>query len=175
MNSYNEWDPIKKQLAKITKNLPAKTRSNINDDLYKTASKIMELKSLSLIYDEFGNQLYEKTPNVKNFISCKNNGFDMSISVDESKLIKKNITMEDDFRTDFIPYGMLNNIEAKDIKYNLNMGFQYKNDYLYKKTQQEEMKNKVFKDGIEEIKTWFNVKKIDDIKKENKNFIGTLK
>lgn len=175
MNSYNEWGSVKSQLSKMTKDLPAKSRSDINDELYKNATKIMEKKSLSLIYDEFGNQLYEKTPNVKDFISCKKNGFDMSINVDESKLVKKNITMEDDFRTDFIPYGMIDNIEAKDVKENMNTGFQGKNDYLYKNIKQEDIKNKVFQEGIEEIKAWFNVKEIKNIKKENKDFVGLLK
>ena len=99
----------------------------------------------------------------------------MSINVDESKLIKKDIAMEDDFRTDFIPYGMLDNIEAQDVRENMNTGFQGKNDYLYKNIRQEDIKSKVFKEGIEEIKTWFNVKEIKNIQKENKDFVGLLK
>lgn len=175
MNNQN-WINVKKQLSGITKDLPTKVRSNINDDIYKKASSIMEQKSLSLIYDDFGVQMYEKTPNIKNYISCQKNGFDLSISYDESKLIKKNIELEDSFRTDFIPYGTLDNIEAKDVRENMKSDFIVSNDYLYANIKQEELKQKVFNDGIEEIKTWFNKKELKKIQEQNKQekLIGFL-
>lgn len=175
MNNQNKWDGIKKQLSGMTKQLPAKTRSDINNEIYKKATSIMEKKSLSLIYDDFGNQIYEKTPNVKDYISCKKNGFDLSISCDESKLIKKDIVMEDEFKTDFIPYGILDNIEAKDVKDNMKNDFTASNDYLYKNINQEKIKEQVFNEGINEIKTWFNSNEIKNIQKTNKDFVGLLK
>ena len=175
MNNQNKWNNIKQQLSGMTKKLPAKTRSDINNEVYKMASSIMEKKSLSLIYDDFGNQMYEKTPNVKDYISCKKNGFDLFIICDESKLIKKDIGMEDEFKTDFIPYGSLENIEAKDIKENMKNDFKASNDYLYKNINQEKIKEQVFNEGIDEIKTWFNLNEIKKIQKENKDFVGLLK
>lgn len=175
MNNQSNWDSVKKQISSMTKKLSAKTRSEINDQMHKKATFIMEKKSLSLIYDAYGNQMYEKTPNVKDYISCKKNGFDLSISCDESKLVKKNIVMEDKFTTDFIPYGSIDNIEAKDIKDNMGNDFKVSNDYLYKNINQEKLKKQVFNEGIDEIKTWFNSNEIKKIQKENKDFVGLLK
>ena len=162
----NEWDKVKSQLSKLTKDLPAKKRSEINDLIYKQAQNVMEKKSLSLIYDQFGNQMYEKTSNVAQYISCKKNGFDLSITTDDSKLIRTE-NKDDKHNTDFIVYGNLENIEAQNVKHNIQSGFEPANDYLYKKSLQEEVKKKVFNEGVSELKSWINTKGISDYNKKN--------
>ena len=162
----NEWDKVKSQLSKLTKDLPAKQRSEINDLIYKEAKSVMETKSLSLIYDQFGNQIYEKTPNVIQYISCKKTGFDLSISTDDSKLLETK-HMDDEHNTDFLVYGNLNNIEAENVKHNMQTGFEPVNSYLYKKSLQEEIKKKVFNEGVLELKTWINTKGISNFNKKH--------
>lgn len=161
----SEWDKVKSQLYTLTKDLPAKQRSDMNDLLYKEAKYVMEKKSLSLIYDQFGNQIYEKTPNVIQYISCKKNGFDLSITADDSKLVETK-HMDDEHNTDFLVYGNLNNVEAENVKHNMQTGFEPVNSYLYKKSLQEDLKKKVFNEGISELKAWINTKGISSLNKK---------
>ena len=69
-------------------NFDAKTKSSFNDAVFKKTSEIMNEQSLSLIYDEYGNQLYEKTSDVQNFISCKKTGSSFLLVRDDNKLIE---------------------------------------------------------------------------------------
>ena len=64
MDGQREWQSIRSQLDNKTKDLSAKEKFAINDLIYNRAKQIMEIKSLSLIYDEYGNQIYEKTSDI---------------------------------------------------------------------------------------------------------------
>ena len=70
---------------------------------HKSTSSILTEKSLSLIYDKYGQQLYEKTPNVMNYLQCKKSGFQTIILKDDSKLVPTK-NKNDKFNTDFINY-----------------------------------------------------------------------
>lgn len=162
------WDDMKNQLNYMTKNYSAKRRSDINDMIYKQAQKIMQIKSLSLIYDQYGNQLFEKTSTVQNYIQCKKNRFGLSLWQDDSKLIPVK-QLNERFNTDFISYSSLENIELQDVKHNMLTGFEEKNEYLYKAQNQKVIKEKVFNDGINELKLWFNTKGRNDLNKKSNN------
>ena len=78
----------------------------VNDKIFQKTSSILTEKSLSLIYDKYGQQLYEKTPNVMNYLQCKKSGFQTIILKDDSKLVPTK-NKNDKFNTDFINYNSL--------------------------------------------------------------------
>ena len=157
MNNVQEWNNIKTQLNNMTKQYPAKTRSNINDIFFKKSTEIMNEQSLSLIYDKYGSQIYEKTSDVQNYIKMSKSGFLTNLIIDDSKLIETK-TRLDEYNTDFINYGSFENVEKEDVKSNMYVrtDFNEKNDYLYKIQEQKNRKEQSVKDGIDKIKLWFN-------------------
>ena len=190
MDNLQEWNSIKHQMDQMTKKYDAKIRSQINDMFFKKTSEIMNEQSLSLIYDSYGSQLYEKTSDVQNYITVKKSGFLTSINIDDSKLIETE-TKIDDYNTDFVNYGSFTNLEKKDVKHDLHIrtDFNQTNDYLYKVQEQKTRKEQSVKDGIDKIKIWFNSDGIKSIQQNsfslNKNrqskqntdnsFMGILK
>ena len=132
---------------------------------------------MGLIYDKYGNQIYKKTPNVQNFLSCKNSGFASRVLLrDDSKLIATK-NFHDKFNTDFINYGSLPNIEQLDVKYGMDIysDFESNNTYLYKVQAQQQRKDEILQDGITQMKIWFNSIIQDEFLKLDKNFSGKLK
>ena len=176
MNVMQEWQLIKTQINGITKSFDAKTKSDINDVFFKKTSQIMNEQSLSLIYDEYGTQLYEKTSDIHNYISCQKSGFNTNINIDESKLINVKIGNNQN-NTDFINYGSFPELEKKDIKHNMGLStdFTGKNDYLYKVQKQQTRKEDAVKDGINRIKVWFNTEGQNQFKKIKSDFVGFIK
>lgn len=176
MNNFQEWQSLKSQINGITKSFDAKTKSNINDIIFKKTSEIMNEQSLSLIYDEYGTQLYEKTSDVHNYISCQKSGFSTNINIDESKLIDVKLT-DDKNNTDFINYGSFPDLEKKDVKHDMGIStdFSEKNNYLCKIQQQRTRKEAVVKDGINRVKIWFNTEGQNQFKKINADFVGFVK
>lgn len=176
MNELQEWLEMNNQIRLFTKSLSASTKSKMNDAVFQQLSTIMKQESLSLIYGKYGEQLYEKTPNVMDYISVKKSGFDTLLNVDDSKLIKTMHT-DDLFNTDFINYGSLPNIERQDVKYNMGLwtDFENSNSYLYKIQEQKQRKNEVLKDGLNKMKVWFNSMGQEQFLKFDKNFSGKLK
>lgn len=171
-----EWQSINSQINNITKSFDAKTKSSINDALFKKTSQIMNEQSLSLIYDEYGTQLYEKTSDVHNYIHCQKSGFNTNLNIDDSKLIDINFS-NDKYNTDFINYGSFPDIEKKDIKHNMDIStdFKEKNNYLYKVQKQRTRKEDVIKDGINRVKVWFNTEGQNQFKKIKTDFVGFIK
>lgn len=176
MNNLYEWQNINNQIKQMTKTLSVTSKSKINDKIFKKANEILTEKSLGLIYDKYGEQLYEKTPNVLNYLTCKKSGFQTIIMKDDSKLIPTKFK-KDKFNTDFISYGSLPNIEQEDVKNNLNINndFVSNNNYLYKFREQEEKKYIALTEGIDEIKNWFNTFGQQEFQKIDSSFVGKIK
>ena len=185
MDNLQEWNYIKQQMDDMTKKYDAPTRSKINDMFFKKTSEIMEEQSLSLIYDKYGSQIYEKTPDVHNYITVQKSGFLTNLNIDDSKLIETE-TGVDEYTTDFINYGSFTNLEKKNIKHEMiiSTDFTQTNNYLYKIQEQKTRKEQTIKDGINKIKIWFNSKGIEAINKnsfslnkkvDNNSFVGMLK
>ena len=169
MDNNQEWNSIKSQMNKITKSYDAKTRSDINDMLFKKTSEIMDEQSLSLIYDNYGNQLYEKTSDVHNYIKVQKSGFLINLNIDESKLIETE-TQRDTYNTDFINYGTFPRINKDIIKKGMiDTDFNENNNYLYKIQEQKERKGQAVKEGIDKVKLWFNTLGRKQIKEKNPN------
>lgn len=176
MDSQKRWLDIKSQLEKATKNLIPKNRFAINDKIEKKAEQIMTQKSLSLIYDEYGNQLYEKTSDVQNFISCKKTGSSFLLVRDDNKLIETK-TKNDEFNTDFISYDSLEDIHKDSVKFDMDIdtGFKQYNDYLYLSQERNERKEAVINQGIDEIKDYINKTGRKELNKIDNTFIDFIK
>ena len=170
MNNLYEWQKINSQINKMMKPLSTSAKSKINNKIFQKTNSILTEKSLSLIYNKYGEQLYEKTPNIKDYLKCKKSGFQTLIENDDSKLVCVNQT--NNFNTDFIPYGSLPNIEKTDVKKN---DFIENNNYLYKLREQEERKNSVLTESINEVKIWFNTLGQEEFQKIDSSFVGKLK
>lgn len=168
MDNLQEWNSIKQQMDKMTKQYDATTRSKINNMFFHKTSEIMNEQALSLIYDSYGNQLYEKTSEVHNYITVKKSGFLTTISLDDSKLIETKVKI-DDYNTDFINYGSFTNLEQDNLKKDLGLStdFNQTNDYLYKVQKQKTQKEQAVKDGIDKIKVWFNSEGVKSIQQNN--------
>lgn len=175
MNNLNEWQNINRQISKMTKGLSVSKKSKINDKIFQKTNSILTEKSLSLIYDKYGEQLYEKTPNVINYLQCKKSGFQTIILKDDSKLVPTK-NKNDKFNTDFINYNSLE-MNKKEVKKDLdiNHDFESNNNYLYVTQEQEKRKNSVLTEGISEIKQWFNTLGQEEFYKIDSSFVGFLK
>lgn len=176
MNELQEWLEMNNQIRLFTKSLSGSTKSKVNDAVFQQLSTIMKQESLSLIYGKYGEQLYEKNPNVMNYINVKKSGFDTLLTIDDSKLVET-MNTDDSFNTDFINYGSLPNIEKQDVKYNMGLWTDLKksNSYLYKIQEQRQRKNEVLKDGLNKMKVWFNSVGQEQFFKFDKNFSGNLR
>ena len=176
MDSQKRWLDIKSQLDKATKDLIPKNRFEINNKIIKKAEKIMTKKSLSLIYDEYGNQIYEKTSDVQNFISCKKTGSTFLLVKDDSKLIETQTT-NDEFNTDFISYDSIKGVHEDAVKFDMDIdtGFKKHNDYLYLKQEKDERKEFVINQGIDEIKDYINRTGRKELNKIDIGFIDFIK
>lgn len=176
MDNFQEWQSIKSQFSKLTKSFDAKSKSKMNDILFKTTSQIMNEQSLSTIYGKYGEQIYEATSEVHNYITVQKSGFNINLNIDDSKLIDVR-TSDDKTRTDFINYGSFPDIEKNDVKHNMNIStdFVNKNTYLYKVQEQKIRKQVAVKDGINRVKNWFNTEGQEQMKKITSNFVGFIK
>lgn len=177
MDGQREWQNIRSQVDKILKPLQPKERFAINDKIVKSATDIMSKQSLSLIYDEYGNQLYEKTSDVKNYITCDRTGYTFLLRRDDSKLIETK-SKNDDFNTDFISYDSIEDINKNSVKYDMDIDTDFKeqNDRsLYIIQEQQRRKEKIFNDGIQKIKSYINKDGQNDFKKINKDFLLFVK
>ena len=175
MDSQKRWLDIKFQLDKAIKNLIPKNRFAINDKIVKKAERIMTKKSLSLIYDEYGNQIYEKTSDVQNFISCKKTGSTFLLIRDDNKLIDTQI-QNDEFNTDFIAYDSIKGIHEDNVKFDMDIdtGFKKHNDYLYLSQMKEKRKEEVINQGIDEILLYINIIGRKELNKIDSNFVGII-
>lgn len=177
MDNQKRWQDIRSQLDKATKDLIPKNRFKINDIIMKKAQTIMTKKSLSLIYDDYGNQIYEKTSDIQNFISCKKTGSTFIIIKDDNKLIETQ-NKNDEFNTDFISYDSLEEVHKDNVKFDMNIdentGFKKSTDYLYLKQEKDKRKNDVISQGIDEIKDYINITGRKELNKIDINFIGTI-
>lgn len=175
MDNQTRWLKIKSQLDQATKDLIPKNRFAINDKIMKRAEKIMTKKSLSLIYDEYGNQIYEKTSDIQNFISCKKTGGTFLLLRDDNKLIETQ-TSNDEFNTDFIAYDSIKGIHEENVKFDMDIdtGFKKHNDYLYLTQQKEKRKEEVINQGIDEILLYINIIGRKELNKIDSNFVGII-
>ena len=175
MDNQKKWQSIRSQLDKATKDIEPKKRFAINDMIMKKTQDIMIKKSLSLIYDEYGNQIYEKNSDIQNYITCKKTGGTFLLVKDDSKLIETK-TKNDEFNTDFIQYDSLSEINQDVVKYNMDIDTVFKNynDYLYLKQERDKRKELVIEQGINEVVDYINLigrKKINQISEEFITFI----
>ena len=171
MDGMRKWQDIRSQLSKGMKDLPAKSRFEINNRILDYSEKVLQSNSLSLIYDEYGNQLYEKTSDVQNYLSCKKTGDTFLIQKDDSKLVKTKIK-DDAYNTDFIPYDSIKGIHEDIVKYDMDVDtyFKQQNDYLYISEEQNNRKEKILDKSIDQIKTYVNTKGQFEFSKIDKNF-----
>lgn len=177
MDGQQEWNKVRSQISKNLNPLQPKDRFAINDVIMKKAENIMKKQSLSLIYDEYGNQLYEKTSDVQNYISLDKTGDTFLLRKDDSKLIETK-TKNDELNTDFISYDSIVDISRDDVKYNMDIDTDFKelNDKnMYMIQEKTNRKEKVFNDGIQEIKDYINTEGQKDFKKVNKDFLMVVK
>lgn len=176
MDGVNEWSKIRSQMNSQMKDLPAKSRFAINNKLLNYSEKVLENNSLSLIYDEYGNQLYEKTSDVMKYLSCKKTGDSFLIQKDDSKLIKTKIK-NDAHNLDFIPYDSIKGIHENTVKYDMDIDsyFKQQNDYLYISEEQNNRKEKILEQSIWQIKDYINTVGQFEFSKIDKNFNVIIK
>ena len=176
MDGMKEWQSIRSQLSKGMKNLPSKNKFAINNKILDYSEKVLQNNSLSLIYDEYGNQLYEKTSDVQNYLSCKKTGDTFLIQKDDSKLIKTKIK-DDTHNTDFIPYDSIKGIHEENVKNDMDIDSHFKeqNDYLYISEEQNNRKEKILENSIKRIKNYINTEGAIEFNKIDKNFNVVIK
>lgn len=176
MDNQKKWQSIRSQLDKATKDIEPKKRFAINDMIMKKTQDIMIKKSLSLIYDEYGNQIYEKNSDIQNYITCKKTGGTFLLVKDDSKLIETK-TKNDEFNTDFIQYDSLPDVHEDIVKYDMDIdtGFKKHNDYLYLKQERDKRKELVVEQGINEIITYINFTGRKELNKISEDFITFIK
>ena len=176
MDGIQKWQDIRSQLSKGMKDLPAKSRFEINNKILDYSQKVLQSNSLSLIYDEYGNQLYEKTSDVQNYLSCKKTGDTFLIQKDDSKLVKTKVK-DDAHNTDFIPYDTIKGIHEDTVKNDMDIDFYFKqqNDYLYISEEQNNRKEKILEESIDQIKTYINTSGQFEFSKIDKNFNTIIK
>ena len=152
LNGLQLWDSTRLKLSKMTKNLPIKERSQINDAVFKKGQAIMKSKALSLIYDKYGNQIYEKTSDLTNVFNLKKSGTDTIITKNDKKLIETQ-SKNDENNSDFIPYGSIEGVERDDVKYDAftESHFKPQNEYLFIEQEKKQLKDDVFNEGINEL------------------------
>lgn len=171
MDGMRKWQDIRSQLSKGMKDLPAKSRFEINNRILDYSEMVLRNNSLSLIYDEYGNQLYEKTSDVQDYLSCKKTGDTFLIQKDDSKLVKTKVK-DDAHNTDFIPYDTIQGIHEETVKNDMDIDtyFKQQNDYLYISEEQNNRKEKILDESIDQIKTYVNTKGAIEFTKIDKNF-----
>lgn len=176
MDNQIKWQSIRSQLDKATRNLEPKKRFDINNKIMKKTQEIMTKRSLSLIYDEYGNQLYEKNSDIQNYIVCKKTGSTFLLLQDDSKLIETK-NKNDEFNTDFIQYDTLPDIYENTIKYDMDIdtGFKQHNDYLYLKQERDKRKNFIMEQGINDVLDYINVTGRKELNKISEDFITFIK
>ena len=177
MYEQKEWEKIRSQMSNSLKPLQPKERFEINNIVINKAKEIMQKQSLSLIYDEYGNQIYDKTSDIQNYITCDKTGYTFLLRTDDSKLIETN-TQNDEFNTDFIPYDSIQDINKEEVKYNMDIDtdFKQQNDKnVYMVQEKNERKERVFNDGIKEIKNYINKEGQQEFQKVNKDFLMFVK
>lgn len=157
LNGLQLWDSTRLKLGKMTKNLPIKERSQINDAVFKKGQAIMKSKALSLIYDKYGNQIYEKTSDLTNVFNLKKSGTDTIITKNDKKLIETQ-SKNDENNSDFIPYGSIQGVEREDVKYDAFTESHFKphNEYLFIEQEKKQLKDDVFNEGINELNDYVN-------------------
>ena len=176
MDGLKKWQDIRSQLSKSMKNLPAKSRFEINNKIMDYSEKVLQNSSLSLIYDDYGNQLYEKTSDVQKYLSCQKTGDTFLIQKDDSKLVKTK-TKDDAHNTDFIPYDTIEGIHEDTVKHDMDIDsyFHQQNDYLYISEEQNNRKEKILDESINSIKDYINTKGTTEFVKIDKNFNTIIK
>lgn len=176
MDNQKRWQDIKSQLDKATKDIEPKQRFAINDKIMKKTQEIMTKKSLSLIYDEYGNQIYEKSSDIQNYITCKKTGSTFLLLKDDSKLIETQ-TQNDEFNTDFIKYDALPEVYKDMVKYDMDIdtGFKQHNDYLYLVQERDKRKELVMEQGINEVLDYVNVTGRKELNKISDKFTTFIK
>ena len=176
MDGMRKWQDIRSQLSKGMKDLPAKSRFEINNKILDYSETTLRNNSLSLIYDEYGNQLYEKTSDVQNYLSCKKTGDTFLIQKDDSKLVKTKVK-DDTHNTDFIPYDTIQGIHEETVKNDMDIDtyFKQQNDYLYISEEQNNRKEKILEESIDQIKVYINTSGQFEFSKIDKNFNTIIK
>lgn len=176
MDNQKRWQEIKSQLDKATKDIEPKQRFAINDKIMQKTQEIMTKKSLSLIYDEYGNQIYEKSSDIQNYITCKKTGSTFLITKDDSKLIETQ-TQNDEFNTDFIKYDSLPDVHKDVVKYGMDIdtGFKQNTDYLYLVQEKDKRKELVIEQGINEVLDYVNVTGRKELNKISDKFTTFIK
>lgn len=172
-NPQAKWDNMRKNIEKQTKELPPKERFAVNDLIFQKARKIMQLQSLSLIYDEYGNQLYEKTSDINNYITLKKSGSTFLMYQDDSKLVETK-SKNDENNSDFISYGQIEDIHKDNVKYDLDIDSDFKEynaDRLYLKQERKERKNRIYNDGINGIRNYVDKEAKKDLVKINPSLV----
>ena len=176
MDNQKRWQDIRSQLNKATKDIEPKQRFALNDKIMKKTQEIMTKKSLSLIYDEYGNQIYEKSSDIQNYITCKKTGSTFLIQKDDSKLIETQ-TQNDEFNTDFIKYDSLHDVHKDVVKYGMDIdtGFKQNTDYLYLVQEKDKRKELVIEQGINEVLDYVNIDGRKELQKISDKFITFIK
>jgi hypothetical protein len=175
MSVLQEWQKTQSSMGKILNKYSTSEKSKMNDIIFKKTKEIMSEQSFSLIYDEYGNQLYEKTSDVNNYIVCQKSGFGINLRKDDSKLIEID-TNTGNFKSDFIAYGSFPELNKQNLKDNLDVmsDLSGKNDYLYKTQKQKVRKDDVIQEGINKIKNWFNTDCQKEFRKIDKTFSNLI-
>lgn len=157
LNGLQLWDSTRLKLSKMIKNLPIKERSQINDSVFKKGQAIMKSKALSLVYDKYGNQIYEKTSDLTNVFNLKKSGTDTIITKNDKKLIETQ-SKNDENNSDFIPYGSIQGVEMDNVKYDAftESHFKPQNEYLFVEQEKKQLKEDVFNEGINELNDYVN-------------------
>lgn len=172
----DKWQSFNSQCDKILSKYNPQDRAKLNNIIVKKINTIATHQSLGLIYDKYGNQVYKKTPNVQNFLSCKNSGFASRVLLrDDSKLIPVN--KKNNFDTGFMEYDSFKGLNERNLPAtDHTLGFEeYNDNNLYITKAQHELPNDAVNAGIDEAKLRFNTDWNKEFEKIDKTFIGQIK
>lgn len=153
LSGANLWTDTQIKINKLTKDLPIKERSKINNSISKDVEKECKETSLGMVYDKNGFKRVEPTSSLVNWLQPKNTGYNIQIIRDDKKLIEAEPENQDkNLKSDFIPYGTIEGVERKDLKYDMPLENDFKahNSPLYLEDMKK-FKDDVFNDMVNRL------------------------
>ena len=118
-----------------------------------TEKNIVKAKEYLMKAYKNGFKRVEPTSSLVNWLQPKNTGYNIQIIRDDKKLIEAEPENQDkNLKSDFIPYGTIEGVERKDLKYNMPLENDFKahNSPLYLEDMKK-FKDDVFNDMVNRL------------------------
>lgn len=149
LHGTERWNKYQLKLNKILKDKSAKDKSKINKEIFDFGKELMREYSLKCIYNKYGEQYYQKTPDVANAFTMIRTGYSNIVKSDQNKFIP--VQSEKDKEKDYIPYGEIENINQRNLDklfFNFSDTFSGHNKYLYFDKEKMERPKQLFDEAV---------------------------